>query len=328
MKNSIITLTIFSLLLLAFPAYASDVVLPNRVIDTRTMTIIDFEGLVYRCSNADIVTFGENHDDPATHAMELAVMQGIYRYNGSVVLTMEMFERDVQDILNSYLAGEIDETTFLETSRPWGNYDTDYRPMIEFAKEIGEPVIAANCPRDLAHKASVEGYFDADWTDEELDWIASTYEAPRDAYWEKFFEVMSGPAQHGDATDEDSIYSFYQAQCLKDETMAESITRASIEYEDSVIYHVNGNFHTGDYLGTFSRVKRNMPSADAVSIIAIPVEDLINPDLTDYPMADYWIIVLAPEPEPEEEEPEENPGADRFRGMINQETESGSDSDE
>ena len=61
-----------------------------------------------------------------------------------------MFERDVQDILDAYLKGKISEKKFLKQARPWPNYLEDYRPLIEFAKKKGMPVIAANLPRRAA----------------------------------------------------------------------------------------------------------------------------------------------------------------------------------
>jgi uncharacterized iron-regulated protein len=67
-----------------------------------------------------------------------------------------MFERDVQDILDAYLEGNISEKTFLKQSRPWPNYLKDYRPLIEFARKKGMPVIAANIPRGTAAAVAME----------------------------------------------------------------------------------------------------------------------------------------------------------------------------
>ena len=99
---------------------------------------------------------GETHDDETTHRLELAVYEGLLqRKPRQVVLAMEMFERDVQQVLDDYLAGRIDEAAFLAQSRPWGNYHTAYRPLIELAKQTQGPVIASNFPRPL-RPASVE----------------------------------------------------------------------------------------------------------------------------------------------------------------------------
>jgi hypothetical protein len=88
------------------PAYT-----PNRVYDTRKKQFIDFETLASRLAAADLVFVGEQHDDPATHRMELAILEGVARRRDSVTLAMEMFERDVQPLLDRYLAGSTTEAS-------------------------------------------------------------------------------------------------------------------------------------------------------------------------------------------------------------------------
>ncbi len=130
---------------------------PHRVYDSHRQEFSDFEALAAEASRSDIVFLGEQHDDAGTHRMELALMQAIARRRGNVVLTLEMFERDVQPILDQYLAGTISEETFLKNARPWPAYVTDYRPLIEFAKAHGWKVVAGNVPRPMVGMAGVAG---------------------------------------------------------------------------------------------------------------------------------------------------------------------------
>ena len=62
-------------------------------------------GLVDRVSRASVVFFGEQHDDPETHRAEAELLEAIARSGRPVVLSLEMFERDVQGVLDDYLAG-------------------------------------------------------------------------------------------------------------------------------------------------------------------------------------------------------------------------------
>jgi uncharacterized iron-regulated protein len=302
MKLATLSLTIFALFFMAMPAYAEDVILPHRVIDTTTASVVDFEGLLARCSEAQVVTLGEQHDDPSTHLFELALLQGLVRWHdGKVVLSLEMFERDVQDLVNSYLSGEITEEQFLASSRPWGNYETDYRPMVEFSKEHQLPVIAANVPRPLAAMVAENGYNNVQFTEEEQGWIAPTFDAPEDAYWEAFRQTMQMPGMAQMGITDETIRVFYEAQVLKDEAMADSVANASTNNPGSIVYHVTGAFHTIDKLGTFPRIQRDLPGADVISILVLPVEDLLAPLPEDASGADYIVLVLAP---PATEEPE------------------------
>src|SRR5262249_12612936 len=122
---------------------------PQRVYDTQHKQYSDFESLAAEAAKADVVFFGEQHDDRGTHAMELALLESVARRRNDVVLALEMFERDVQSAVDDYLAGRIDEATFTRTSRPWPAYATDYRPLVEFAKAHGWRVIAGNVPRKI-----------------------------------------------------------------------------------------------------------------------------------------------------------------------------------
>src|ERR1043166_3422011 len=123
---------------------------PHRVYDTRHKRFTDFETLVATVSSADLVFVGEEHDDPATHRMEVALLEGIARRRDSVVVALEMFERDVQPALDRYLAGAASEEDLTRESRPWKNYPADYRPLVELARARGWPVVASNVPRRLA----------------------------------------------------------------------------------------------------------------------------------------------------------------------------------
>jgi len=268
--------------------------MPHRIIDTRTESVVDFEGFLARCSDARVVALGEQHDDPATHVFELAVLQGLQRRRGDVVLSLEMFERDVQSVLDRYLAGEITEDEFLATSRPWGNYPTDYRPMVEFAREHNVPVVAANVPRPLAALVARQGMESTQFDEEERAWISPIFEAPQDAYWDAFIQTMQMPGMNEMGVNEASLKLYYEAQVLKDEAMAYSVSSAAENFPSATVFHVTGAFHIADYLGTYPRIRRELPGADTVSILVLPVDDLLAPIPSDAPKADYIVLVLAP----------------------------------
>ncbi len=91
---------------------------------------------------ADVLFVGEMHNDPVAHLLQAELLkladekysQAEGRGRRGVALSLEMFERDVQIVLDEYLAGLISEKHFLASSRPWSNYQTDYRPMVEYAR--------------------------------------------------------------------------------------------------------------------------------------------------------------------------------------------------
>ena len=95
----------------------------------------------------DVVFVGEVHDSPVAHRAELDLLSGLSERDPRLVLALEMFERDVQDVLDAYLKGEIPEDEFLSRSRPWPSYTDDYRPLVELAKAKGLPVVGAGADR-------------------------------------------------------------------------------------------------------------------------------------------------------------------------------------
>ena len=274
---------------------------PHRVYDTKAKKFLDFEALVARLGAADLVFVGEQHDDPGTHRMELALLEGLARRRDSVVVALEMFERDVQPLLDQYLRGAASEEELLKGGRPWKNYASDYRPLVELARARGWPVIASNVPRPLASLVGRGGLPALDTLQGEARaQIAEALACPEDAYYDKFVAVMGdlsahGPAPAGADSPKARVARMYQAQCLKDETMGESVAR--VWRPGRLVVHYNGSFHSDFRLGTAERARRRAPEAKVVVVTAMPVQDLdrLHPSKEDRKRANYLLYVLAPQ---------------------------------
>lgn len=104
--------------------------------------------------DADVVFLGEMHDDSTAHALQLRLLDAADSLGRPVALGLEMFERDVQAVLDEYLADLIRERDLLAAARPWSNYATDYRPLVEFARAHGVPVLASNAPGRYVNRVS------------------------------------------------------------------------------------------------------------------------------------------------------------------------------
>jgi uncharacterized iron-regulated protein len=280
---------------------------PQRVYDTHHKRFIDFESMLAAATGADVLFLGEQHDDPATHRLEAATLEGLARRRGNVVLAMEMFERDVQPPLDNYLAGRSTEVDFLAKSRPWPRYATDYRPLVEFARAWKWPVVASDVPRRLASLVSRRGLKTIMDSVNSTDraFAARDLECPHDDYFARFAKTMSDmPSHSGDSTKETAaeraamIERIYQAQCIKDETMGESIASAFTGAPArALVVHVNGAFHSDYGLGTAERVKRRLPGKRVVVVSFVPVRDLDGVDgKPQRTLADFIVFTLAPPP--------------------------------
>jgi uncharacterized iron-regulated protein len=249
---------------------------PHRVFDSARGQFADFESMLATLSRADVVFVGEQHDDPNTHRLERAILEGLARRREGLILSLEMFERDVQEKLDHFRQGHMSETEFLATSRPWPRYATDYKPLVDFALERKWPIVAANIPRPIASEIA-KGGIDVLRAKSEPDstWFAKEAICPtNDEYFKRFKEVMGA---HANA---EQVELYYASQCLKDETMAESIARAwqaaltATPGARPLAVHYNGAFHSDSGLGTASRVQRRLPDARLVVVSVIPVPNL------------------------------------------------------
>jgi uncharacterized iron-regulated protein len=276
---------------------------PHRVYDTRAARFTDFETMALDASRADVVFVGERHDDAGTHRLQTALLEGLERRGRAVVLSLEMFERDVQGTLDAYLAGRIPETELLAQSRPWPNYATDYRPLVERARGARWPVLAANAPRGIASRVAREGLPALQaLPPAERAWVAAELHCPMDdVYATKFAAAMTSHAvpgtAAGDAAPRTLIQRLYEAQCVKDETMAETVAAAASGLAgQGTVVHMNGAFHSDAHLGTAERTTRRLPGATVLVISAIPVADLDQPDIEANAAAgDYLLFTLTGE---------------------------------
>jgi len=248
---------------------------PHRVYDVKAKEYSDIEALAAKAAKAEVVFFGEQHNDGNAHRLQRALLESVARRRSDVILSLEMFERDAQPVLDDYLAGRIDEAAFLKASRPWPNYAVDYRPLVEFAKAKGWKVIAANVPRPVASAVSRSGLAAiAALPTTERPWAAADFWCPQDDYFTRFGASMGG---HGPTTPE-GMLKFYEAQCVKDETMAESIVQARAAANGALVIHMNGSFHSDFRDGTAERVtRRGVKNVLVISAMPVPDLDAVKP---------------------------------------------------
>ncbi|HEY4305451.1 MAG TPA: ChaN family lipoprotein [Gemmatimonadaceae bacterium] len=244
---------------------AAPVAAGYQLLDAQTDAAMSMSALSSRVAESDIVVFGELHDDPGAHRFERDLLDATARLGRPVILSLEMFERDVQPELNAYLRDSITESQFLARTRPWPNYPTDYRPLIEEAKRRHWSVVAANVPRPLASAIGRRGLSALDTlTTTERGFAAQTLQCPHDAYHVRFVESMrshpgSDPTSPADSLPTVIAERFYLAQCAKDETMAESIVAARRAEPTAIVLHYTGSFHSDYSQGTVERIRRREP---------------------------------------------------------------------
>jgi uncharacterized iron-regulated protein len=271
---------------------------PERVYDTQRKAFTDFESMLADLTRADVVFVGEQHNDPNTHALEVAVLEGLLRRHATVGIGLEMFERDVQASVDEYVRGTSTEEQFLAAARPWPRYATDYRAIVELARTHRLAVIASNVPRRIATEISKHGIATVENLGDDRGLAARDLEcATSGDYYARFIEQIGGHAPPGDPKSSEAQAKndrFYLAQCVKDETMAESVAEAvrNAPGPRPTIVHFNGSFHSDYGEGAAERTRRRLPGRRVAVIAMIPVEDIdtVAPDDDDRKQADYLVF--------------------------------------
>lgn len=209
----------------------------------------------------DVLIFGEYHDNPVLHGLEAELLKQAFARHSKLAISLEMFERDVQQPLDAYLAGEISESAFLEQARPWNNYQQSYRPLVEFARVHKLPVLAANIPRSVASHYARQGTLDG--IDMAMQpYLPVVHRIPDGEYKRRFFTHMQelSTGNSGMKVAMEKLEAFYQAQCLKDDAMAESIVRYHDHNPGGKVIHYQGDFHSRFRLGVAGKVQALAPA--------------------------------------------------------------------
>ena len=232
--------------------------------------ILDLQDFFEALLRYGVIFVGEDHDSPLSHEAEHAILTGLVERDSSLVLALEMFERDVQEILDAYLKGTISEERFLEAARPWANYRSDYRLMVELARAKGIPVVAANIPRRTAAAVAIANELSSKVLGTDSVYVPGSLHFDSKEYYERFMATMD-EMPHTGPMRQINPEALYKAQILKDAVMAASI-------EPFLRHHVLficGSFHSDYHLGIPYQLQKNHPKTKiAVITMASSVEDL------------------------------------------------------
>ena len=217
---------------------------------------VSYNKMLKKMSKADVVLFGEYHNNSIIHWLQLEATIDI-SLKRDLTLGAEMFEADNQTQLNDYLKGTINQKAFDTVARLWNNYKTDYKPLVDFAKEKQLKFVATNIPRRYASKV-FKGGFEAleKLSSEEKNWMAPLpikYDATLPGYV-KMKSMMGG---HGGD-------NLPKAQAVKDAAMGYFILKN--REKDKLFVHYNGSYHSDNFEGIYWYLKQDEPNLNIITI--------------------------------------------------------------
>ena len=229
----------------------------------------------------DVILFGEMHDNPIAHWLELEVTQDLASTK-ALILGAEMIEADNQKQLNAYLNDSINLKQLDSTARLWVNHKTDYQPLVDFAKNNSLQFIATNVPRRYASMVYKEGFEALDsLPSEEKEWIAPL-PITFDPELPRYQEILKMMGDHGSP-------KLVMAQAIKDATMAHFILQ-NLE-ENKVFIHYNGSFHSDFHEGILWYLKNEAPKLKYTTITSVAQKDLDTLEEAYLDQADFIIVI-------------------------------------
>ena len=243
---------------------------------------ISFLKMVSELKKKELILFGEIHNNPISHWLQLELTQELGKTN-NLILGAEMFESDNQAGLNLYLKDSIDAHGLDTVVRLWNNYRTDYKPLLDYAKENKIPFIATNIPRRYAAMVHKKGGFHVldSLSSQEKSWIAPL-PLPFDPEIPSYKAILNMFAGHGNP-------DIIKAQASKDATMAHFILKHS--KKNHTFLHYNGSYHSNNYEGILWYVQQYNSQIKFATISTVNQEKVnkLNKEYKD--LADYIIVV-------------------------------------
>src|SRR5262245_47938740 len=293
--------------------------------DAPTPTVITVDEAADALKEFDVIFFGEFHDHAGNHLAEMQLFSALHARVPALSLSLEQFERDVQTVLDDYIADKIGEDALKRRGRAWSNYDEAYRPLVEFAKENRLPVIAANAPASFVRCVGQDGP-DAlsRATPERRGFAAAELHLNTGPYKDKFIRFLREDPLHGASETDKSNGAptpaeerSFAAQVTRDDTMAESIFLHLQRNPGRKVVHVTGNFHVEGFLGTAERLTMRAPQLKVAVVAPIEIENPRAPALkASDAAAGNFLVLLRASPKRYANEAEEKADVERLRAQF------------
>jgi uncharacterized iron-regulated protein len=243
---------------------------------------VNYSALLKEAQNADIILFGELHNDPIGHWLQLELTKDLHNLSPSLILGAEMFEADNQLVIDEYLNGKITEKTFKAEVKLWTNYATDYKPLLEFAQKHQVPFIATNVPRRYANMVYHSGVEELNKLDEKAMQYMPPLPFKYDPELKSYKEISKATGGHGGE-------NLPKSQALKDATMAHFILKNYTAGKKFI--HFNGAYHSNDFEGIYWYLKQENPQLKILTISTVEQDDLNELSKDHAGIADFIIAV-------------------------------------
>jgi len=242
-----------------------------------------WDDVVNHCKTNQVVLFGELHNNTISHWLQLKLTEALFKENNKLTLGAEMFESDQQILMNEYLQKVITEKNFEAEMRLWPNYQTDYKPLVNFALSNKLSFIATNVPRRYASVVAKKGKDElANITPDAKNAICPL-PLVVDTTLKSYEGIIAMNMGHG------SNINMVYAQAVKDATMAYFIVNNLTD--KGVFLHFNGAYHSDLHEGIGYYLQKYKAGIKTATISTVEQKDLSKLEDEYKGKADFIIVV-------------------------------------
>jgi uncharacterized iron-regulated protein len=271
-----------------------------RIYSVKLSKEISINEIIEDMKNADVLFYGEEHNDSVTHYLESKIFESLFqKYQNNLALSMEMFERDVQPVMNEYLTSEIREKNFKKDARAWSNY-RDYRPMIELCKVNKLDVVCANAAGRYSNLTGRKGQkaLMALPIESKKFFAPLPYDTASGKYYDKLMGLSHDPndtAKKAAPVMGMGGFNLVMAQSLWDATMAYSISEYLKLNKTKKVFQVNGRFHSDEGFAIVTQLKKYSPKTRMLIISSGSDDSFPNIKWDNYKNLGDYIIITDPQ---------------------------------
>lgn len=245
-----------------------------------------YNDILKAATEADVILFGELHNSPICHWLELELAIDLYAgKKENLVIGAEMFETDDQLIINEYFAGLMKEKNFEAEVKLWDNYKTDYKPLVSFAYTNKLRFVATNVPRRYASLVNKKGFEALDSLTAEAKSYLPPLPVAFDPELKGYVEMVQMMKEAGG---HDTLH-IAKAQAIKDATMAYNILQNWTA--GKTFLHYNGTYHSNNFEGIYWYLKQANPDLKILTIASAEQDTLGALTEENANLADFTILV-------------------------------------
>ncbi len=275
---------------------------PEEILRLPEGNPITFEEVFGDLNTTKLIFVGESHDQIEHHQIQVRLVQKLVANGKDVVIGMEMFERAQQPVLDRWSQGLLTKEEFVKEVQwesTWGIDYELYEGILDTAKSLHLKVLGLNVSRDLVRKLAENGRDGLSPEDKRMLPKMDLTNRQHRAYIATIFKGHDKGSAKG-------FENFYQAQCLWDEGMAQSLSEflKSPQAEGKTVLVFSGSGHIVFGFGIPSRLFRRI-ALPYQTILLKTWSEKVNGDLTfagaSSPLANFlWITKPNP---PEKKRP-------------------------